>query len=361
MSKKNKKSILESDIELGGTGLSQKALFAKNLSVMLKSGLTISEALAISRDSAKGRFKKIIDGVRKSVEAGHSLSDAFSFYPQVFSGLFINITSSGEASGDLDESMENISAQLKKEEELVSKIKGALVYPVIILIASILLGIAMVFFVLPKITPLFEGLNMELPASTRFLIWFSNFVQAHFWFLLIGLVLGIIFLFWLLRQKFVKPATHWLILKMPAVSRVSRGTNLSRFCRSLGTLLKSGLNIDEAFDITSGTLNNFYYKRAVSQASKGVSRGSKISENLGYHKNLFPNIVIKMIKVGEESGRLEETLEYLADYYEADVDNSTKTLSTVIEPVLLLMIGLVVGFLAISIITPIYNITGGIQ
>lgn len=361
MGKKNKKSILQSDIEIGGAGLEQKALFAKNLSVMLRSGLTVSGALDIAQDSAKGKFHRIIKGISKSVESGHSLSEAFSFYPKVFSGLFINITKSGEASGNLDESMENISAQLEKEKELVSKVKGALVYPVIILIASILLGGAMVFFVLPKITPLFEGLNMDLPASTRFLIWFSNFVQEYFFILLSGFVFALVFLIWLLKQRFVKPLTHWLILKTPVVNRVSRGTNLSRFCRSLGTLLKSGLNIDEALDITASTLNNFYYKKAILKASKGVSRGSKISENLKYHKGLFSNIVIRMIKVGEESGRLEETLEYLADYYEADVDNSTKSLSTIIEPVLLLLIGLVVGFLAISIITPIYNITGGIQ
>ncbi|MCD4694165.1 type II secretion system F family protein [bacterium] len=359
--KKDKKNILNINIEIGGTGLTQKALFAKNLSVMLKSGLTISESLVIALDSAKGKFRKIIKGILKSVESGHSLSEAFSFYPKVFSGLFVNITNSGEASGNLDESMENISAQLEKEKELISKVKGALVYPVIILIASIILGGAMVFFVLPKITPLFEGLNVELPTSTRFLIWFSNFVQNYYLTLFFGLIFFFIFMFWFFRQKFIKPITHWLLLRIPVVSHVSRGTNLSRFCRSLATLLKSGLNIDEAFDITRGTLNNFYYKRAVVKAGDGISRGGKISENLAYYKHLFPNIVIKMIKVGEESGRLEETLNYLANYYEAEVDNSTKSLSVVIEPVLLLGIGLVVGFLAISIITPIYSITGGIK
>lgn len=364
MAKKNikaKKSVLEFNINIGGVSLTQKALFTKHLSVMLRAGLTINEALQIAFDSSAGKLKKILKGVIKSVESGHSLSSSMANYPKTFSGLLINVTYAGEESGTLDDSMENIAVQLTKEKELSAKIKGALLYPAVVMIAAFFLGLGMAFFVLPKITPLFEGMKMELPPTTRALIWFSHFVQDHSKLLLFGIAISVIFLIWLFKQKFFKPILHWVFLKTPIVSKIVKNTNISRFCRSLSVLLKSGLSVDEAFEITKETLGNYYYKKALGTISLSVGKGVKISDNLNYFKELFPVMAIKMINVGEESGKLEETLNYLAEYYETEVDNATKSLSTAIEPILLIFIGLAVGFLAISIITPIYNITGSVN
>lgn len=358
---KNKKELLAKDISFGGVSLTDKALFAKHLSVMLKSGIPITEALEIATTSTRGKLKNTLMGVLNSIEAGHSLADSFARYPKIFSGLFVNATKAGELSGTLVENMENIASELEKEKELKTKITGVMIYPIIVLVSALGLGGVLAFVILPKITPLFEGLRVELPLTTRGLISFSNFIQEHGLVFFISIAVFIIVLFWVVRQKFSHKVTHWMLLHFPFVKNVSRSSNLARFSRTLGMLLKSGVRIDEALDITLGTTSNYYYKKALEKVSSNIRTGSKLSDNLSTHGDLFPETVVKMVLVGEESGKFEEILFYLADFYEAEVDSATKSLSVAIEPALLLFIGLVVGFLALSIITPIYDITGNIQ
>ncbi len=355
------KSLLEGEISIGSVNLTQKAIFAKHLAMMLKSGLPITEALSIAQDSARGKLKKIIGEILKSVQAGQSLSKSFGLYPKVFSGLFINATYAGETSGTLVENFENIAEQLEKEKELVSKIKGAMLYPVVVLIAAFVLGLVLAFLVLPKITPLFEGLKIDLPITTRALIWFSHFIQANGLYFFLGIVAFVVFFLWLIKQKFSKPITHRILINVPIIKNITRNTILARFSRTLGMLLKSGVNIDEALEITKSTIGNYYYERALDRVSQNVQKGTKLSDNLAQFEGLFPVMLTRMIKVGEESGKFEETLFYLANFYEVEVDTATKTLSTAIEPMLLIFIGLVVGFLALSIITPIYDVTSGIK
>lgn len=359
--KKGNKSILEANVSIGGVTLAEKALFAKHLAVMLHSGMTIVEALGVAEDSAQGKFKKIIASIGLSIKSGRSLSDSLANYPKVFSELFINVAKAGEASGTLVENLENISDGLKKEKELIGKVKGALLYPVIVLVATFILGMTLVFFVLPKITPLFEGLNVDLPFTTRALIDFSHFIQESGFYFFWGIVVFFVALFWFVKQNFSKPITHKIILKTPVLNKLVRNTNLARFSRTLGMLLQSGVNIDEALEIVKSTMGNFYYRKALNDVSKRVGKGVRLADGLEGSSELFPKLLTKMIHVGEESGRFEDTLFYLADYYEEEVDTSTKSLSTALEPILLIFIGLVVGFLALSIITPIYDITGNIK
>jgi type II secretory pathway component PulF len=355
------KSILQIDVSIGGVSFTQKALFAKHMSVMLKAGLSLTEALGTAGEAGSGKFKKVVGKVRGSVESGHSLADAFAAYPKVFPSFLVSVTKAGEASGTLVENLENVAEQLKKEQELASKIKGAMIYPIVVLAAAFALGMGISFLVLPRITPLFEGLQVDLPFTTRVLISFSHIIQSHGIYLFGGIVVGVIFFLWLIRQKFSRPVTNWLLLHTPIIKRIVRYSNLARFCRSLGMLLQSGLNIDESLEITKNTVGNYYYQRAVAKISKNIQAGTKLSENLEEHSSLFPIIVTRMVKVGEQSGKFEDTLFYLADFYEAEVDNATKSLTTALEPILLLVIGGVVGFLALSIITPIYDITGNIR
>lgn len=349
------------EISFGGTGLVYKALFAKHLAIMLRSGLPINEALQVAAGSAKGKLKKVLFNVLTSVSAGHTLSASLALYPKIFSQSFISAVQAGESAGTLEGNLAHQAIQLEKEKELVSKIRGAMFYPLIVLAAAFILGLGMAFLVLPKITPLFEGLKMNLPFTTRALIWFSHFVQKHGVILFLGIILFVAFFVWLVRQKFSRPVTHWLLLKAPFMGRISRNANLARFARTLGMMLKSGLNIDEALDITQKTVGNYYYQKFLAKVSLSISKGSKLSDNLQLASGLFPIMIVSMVKVGEESGNLEETLLYLADFYDAEVDVATKSLSTIIEPLLLIVIGSVVGFLALSIITPIYNITGGMK
>jgi len=179
--------------------------------------------------------------------------------------------------------------------------------------------------------------------------------------LFLGIIGTVLFAGWLARQKFIKPFTHFFLLKIPIIKGVARNSNLARFSRTLGMLLKSGLSIDEAIRVTKDTMSNYYYHKSLEDVYKRVGKGVKLSDNLKQYEHLYPKMVSRMILVGEESGKLDETLLYLADFYELEVDNATKALSTTIEPILLIIIGCVVGFLALSIITPIYNITGNIR
>ncbi len=358
---KDKKSILATEIAIGKINLNQKALFAKNMATMLKAGLSLPEALSISQDSAKGKLKKILAKVFHSVKAGNSLSASLSRYPRVFSGFFINTIHVGETSGTLVENLENIAEQLTKEKILIDKIKGAMLYPIVILVATFILGLVLSFLVLPQITPLFEGLKIELPLSTQFLIWFSHLIEDYGFYLFGGIIFSILFIIWFLKRKFMRPINHYVLLKIPVVRGVIRNVILARFSITLAMLLKSGVNIDEALEITRDSIGHYQYQEALTKISQAVRKGSKLSENLNKFEHLFPIMLIRMVRVGEESGKFEENLFYLADFYEAEVDEVTKSLPTIIEPILLIFIGTIVLFLFLSIITPIYEITGNIN
>ncbi len=341
--------------------LATRALFAKHLAVMLKSGLTLTEALAIARDSSRGVFREVLTDVMRAVETGRPLSQAFGAYKSVFGGLFIETTYAGERSGTLSENLENIASELEREKELLAKVRGALMYPAVVLGTAFALALGVSFFVLPKIAPLFESFRVELPFATRALIGFSHFISDYGYYFFGGAI-GLVMMFaWMARQKFSHPFTHLVILRAPIIGTMVRSANIARFNRTLGMLLKSGVNVDEAIEITRDAMGNYYYKLSLTRVARDVAKGSKLSESLAEEARLFPAIVTRMIKVGEESGKFEETLFYLASFYEAEVDTSTKTLATTLEPLLLVFIGLLVGGLALAIITPIYEITGGIR
>ncbi len=352
---------LKKEISWGGVNLTQKALFAKHLSVMLGAGLTLTEALAVSIDSATGALRRTLTRVERSVESGSSFAEALTVFPRIFSGIFVSAVYAGERSGNLATNLANLARELEKERNLLSKVRGAMIYPAIVLVSTIGLGLTIAFFILPKITPLFRGLKIDLPFTTRWLIWLADFVDRRGLIFLVGFIVVVAFLRWLLHQGFMAPLTHWLILRSPGSGRLASNLNLARTASSLGLLLKSGINIDEALTITEKTLNNFYYRRALREVTSEVGRGLKLSDGLERFPKLFPRLFARMVRVGEVSGRFEDTFFYLADFYEDEVDATTKSLSTILEPILLLLIGFVVAGLALSIITPIYQITGNIR
>ncbi len=349
------------NMTLGSVGLGQKALLARHLAIMLKAGLSLTEALHIAQDSATGKLKVILDDVFRSVTSGRSFADTLTDHPKEFSGLFISAVRAGEVSGTLEQNLEHLAVQLEKDKELSSKVKGALLYPVIVLIATFILGMVIAFYVLPQIVPLFVGLKVDLPLTTRFLIAFSQSIQRYGSFIFFAIIAGLLCVSWLARRAFMKPITHWWILHLPVLGALVHATNLARFSRTLGMLLKSGLRIDEAVAIMKEILGNVYYARVMSELESRITKGSTVHENLARYPKLFPLVVVHMVRVGEESGKLEDTLLYLGQYYEGEVDHAIKNLSTVIEPLLLLLIGGAVGFLALSIITPIYSITGSVH
>lgn len=348
-------------IEIGRVTLTARALFAKHMAIMLRSGLTLVEALAIARDSARGKLRAVIEDVLAAVERGRTFSDALSDHPRAFPAIFVETVRAGEASGTLSENLDSTASELEKEREFAMKIKGAMMYPIIVFVAAFFLALGVAFFVLPKITPLFEGLRVSLPASTRALIWFSHFIEAYGTFVFFGLVMFFAAAAAFLKSAFLRPFTHALLLRMPIVGPIARGSNIVRTTRTLALLLKSGLPVDEALRITRDSVINVRYKRALGDILERTAKGARLSDGIAEHSAVFPIIVARMVRVGEESGRFEETLFYLANFYESEVDSATKSLATTLEPVLLLLIGLIVGWLAIAIITPIYEITGNIR
>jgi len=352
------------EFSIGRVSLMEKVLLVKHLWTMTKSGINLNEALEVivSQTNSK-KFKRIMTRVLKKVRSGQNLATALASYPKVFDPLFINMIKVGEESGTLEESLEYLANELEDRLDLRRNVRAASFYPAIILLATFGLGFVLAYFVLPKITRLFQTLSFELPLSTRVLLWVADLMDNYGLYVIAGVVVLLIALRILVSHKFVKPTWHWLLLKIPIINNIIINYNLVLINRTLGILLKSGLTIDQAISITIQTTNNVIYKRKLKKALPQIQKGKRLTDILASFKQskrkpLFPLLSIKMIGVGERSGQLDESLTYLADYFEKEVDNTTKNLTTVLEPILLIIVGLMVGFVAISVISPIYQVTG---
>jgi type IV pilus assembly protein PilC len=336
-------------------------LFTKYLNVLLGSGLTIDEALDILSEQATGSLLKILETLKDGIKKGGTLADGLNNYPHIFSNVFVNLIRAGESSGTLQENLGNLTLQMEKEHELRQKIRGALIYPAVVFSAAILVTIGIIVFVMPNLVDLFVALKIEIPASTRAMIWISDLFRERLPLVII-VFLGFVLLITTFKKlKFVKPFTHWVLLKLPVVGKLSRDTNLARFTRLMGTMLKSGMTLNEVLKITKDVLQNERYRRVVARVERQVSKGSSISSVLQHKKNLFPVLAMRLIKVGEETGTLDKMLIYIAEFYEEEIDNTTKNLSTLLEPFVIILIGVVVALLASSIITPIYKVIGSVN
>ncbi|MBT4209346.1 MAG: type II secretion system F family protein [Candidatus Komeilibacteria bacterium] len=347
-------------ILLGRIKLLEKVMFAKHLSVMIKAGMSIDGSLETLKENASPLMARALSQVLVDVRKGNPLSSALKKYPKDFDLLFVNMVAAGEKGGNLAKNLELLSIQQQKSYELRAKLKAASMYPTIILLAVVALTAVVSKFVLPKIVGFFTSLNVELPLSTRILIGSADFL-SHYW---LWLVLGVISLMtvWntMLRFPNTRLILHKFILRLPIIGKLVSDMNLALFCRTLSSLLGSGITIDQALQIVSQTMTSEVYKREIINIYQKVLKGTALSDSIN-NKKYFPSIIPRMINVGEESGNLSEVLDYLADFYELEVDNTTKNLSTMLEPILLVGIGLVVGFVAMSIINPIYDLTSKIS
>lgn len=345
---------------LGKLNLADKTFFVSNLAMLLRSGISISEGLEIVREQSGGVLKIILADILSSVSAGNGLADSLSLHPKSFSSLFINIIKTGELSGNLEDSLNNLAIQMEKEKELIERLKNAMVYPLVVLSTSFIIAILVSLFVLPKITPIFASLNIDLPLSTRLLIDFSTYIEGNRLLFIIQVIGSLLFFLWLLRQRLVKVFIDYLFIKTPVIKTISRDTNISRFSRTLFSLLKTGISIDKSLRITAKTMKNTYYRLAIEEIADKVSSGDNLSKSMNEHENYFGKLSLSMIRVAEDSGRLEESLINLAEIHEKKIEQSTKRLSALMEPVLLLFVGLIVGWLAMSIISPLYQITSSV-
>lgn len=342
--------------------LAERIMFVKHLSMMIHSGMTEVESLRLIRSQIKSKsFLGILDDVISSVENGQALSTALARYGHVFGDLFINIIKIGEISGTLSENLDYLALEMKKSQSLRSKVRGALIYPAVILVATIGVVGGLIFFILPKILPVFKSLKVTLPFTTRALIALSDALRSHYIIIFVALVLFVVFLLFLRRIPATRYILHRILLSLPIFGNISIGFNMANMTRILGMLLKSGEKIVQAVSITADASSNMVYRKALQEAVIEIQKGKTLYAYFEEHERLFPPTVGRMIEVGEKTGNLDNNLAYLAEFYENEVDEVTKNLSGILEPILLVVMGVAVGFVALAIITPIYGITQGLK
>lgn len=339
----------------------EKMLFARDMEVMIRSGMQIIESLELFKKQVRSKtFKAIIDQLILDVKNGQFLSTSLERYEKIFGAFFINLIRVGETSGTLAENFDYLADELKKNQELKRKISGAMVYPIIILIATFGITGLLTFFIFPKILPVLKSINVELPAITLAFIAISEFLLKYGLHTVAGII-GLVVLFeLLLKIPAFRFRWHSFLLRIPIIGGLIKAINIVSFARTLSILLRGGVKIIESITITSNTLTNLVYRREVEKIAEAVGKGEQISKHLVANPRLFPPIFSQMILVGETTGKLDESALFLSNFYESELDETTKTMSNVLEPMLLLVMGVIVGFVALSIITPIYKITQGL-
>ncbi|MCX6717826.1 MAG: type II secretion system F family protein, partial [Candidatus Taylorbacteria bacterium] len=302
------------------------------------------------------KFKGVILSMETDIRKGKTLSDSAKNYPRIFSNLFVSMVRAGEESGKLAESLTIVGNQLESSYKLKKKVKGAMIYPSVILAVMITIGVLMLIYVVPGITATFKDLNVKLPAMTNILIASSDFLKNNILLsLIIVVAIGVGYYLFSI-SKFGKRVIDNIILKLPVVGDLSREVNSARISRTISSLLSSGVPFAEAIKITSDVVQNSYFKDLLNEAKIQVEKGEPISGVFLKKEKLSPVFVGEMMNVGEETGRLPSMLLEVALFYENSVDQKTKDMSTIVEPVLMVIIGLAVGFFALSMITPIYSL-----
>jgi len=358
-----KSSIFASLKQFTTISLDEKIGFVENLSIMLKSGIPLTRAMQILvKQSSNMRFKAILSDIAAQVEGGKSLAEALGKHDKIFSGIFISMVKVGELSGSLDKSLEYLTIQLHREADLKSKVRGAMIYPAVIVAAMVIIGILMSIFVLPKLTSIFKEFGtVDLPFMTKVVIFIADFMSAHAIIMIILIIAAVTGVVMFYKTYQGKKAFDWLSVRMFVIGPIVRKINLARFARILGSLLKSGIPIVEGLDVAGNSLDNLPYRELIIKSGSEVRLGKNLTETLSKDETLFPVLVVQMLQVGEESGTVEDMLGQLAVHYEEEVDTIMKNLSSIIEPLLLLFIGGIVGILAVALISPIYSISQSIK
>jgi type IV pilus assembly protein PilC len=341
--------------------LRELVLFSRQFATMIDAGLSVVKCLDILQQQCKDpKLKDVIGQTKHDVASGASLTDAIGKHPRVFSGLYVNMIRSAEAGGILDKVLDRLATFLEKEQEVHNKIKSAMMYPAVVFLFAMLMLLALLFFVLPKFKTIFESMNLKLPFATRALLGFSGFA-TQFWFVfLIAAIGGVVAYKLYARTERGRYQIDLLKLKVPVMGDLFMKTAISRFARTFGTLISSGVPVLRALEIVGDTAGNVVISQTISQTRAGVKEGEKISTPLMGSK-IFPVMVVQMIGVGEETGRLDQMLVKVSDFYDQEVDATLKGLTSLIEPVMIVGLGVIVGFIAVSVISPIYQLVGSIE
>ena len=340
----------------GRVSLKDKIIFTQELSMMIKAGLPLLDAFsALEEQSENKYFSSIVSEVAKEVKGGKTLSETFAKYPKIFPKLYIAIVRSGEKSGKLDESLERLSDQLQKDYDLISKIKAAVTYPILVIVALVGIVILMLVFVVPQIKEVFRDMGAELPLVTRIVLGTSDLVR-NFWYVWILIIVGLILAvhFW---SKTPTGGIMWdnFKLKIPLIGPLIKKIYIARFARTMGTLVASGLPMLEIIETVGQVLSNKIYQASFQKISKDIENGIPLSSSLK-KQQIFPAMVYHLAAVGEKSGKLDYVMLQMADFFDKEIENTTANLATLVEPILIIIIGAGVGLVVASVIMPIYSL-----
>jgi len=337
-------------------------MVTRNLGSMLVAGLTVSRAFSvIERQTKNPRLKGVTKRLIERINQGDQFNVGLQEFPEVFNDLYVAMVRAGEESGNLAQSLQTLSMQMERSNNLVKKIKGAMIYPTIVLTVMVIIAILMMIYVMPQITGVFKGMDKELPPTTTFLINASDFFVNYTVFAIGGIIAVVASFVYFLRTKWGKIGTSWLIPKLPIIGGMAKEANAARTARTLSSLLNSGVDVMQSIEITEDVVQNVFYKEILREARNRVEKGTALSEVFIERSDLYPILVGEMILVGEETGQIAGMLGELATFYENEVERKTKDLSTIIEPLLMVVIGTGVGFFALALIAPIYSISDGLQ
>ena len=357
----NRAPILKIASLFGRVSAQEKMIFARNLSVMVSAGVSLIKGLdVLSRQTENKNWRRVLESAGQAIKKGHPLSRAMEDHPRVFSPLFRSMVKAGETSGRLEEALRLVAQQLERDYDLKRKVRGAFIYPAIIFLTMIVIGILMMIYVVPTLVSTFEELDVELPLTTMIIVGISRFLIDSWFTSLIILAAFALVIFVFIRSETGKNIFSALLLKIPVISGITKKVNSARVSRTLSSLISSGVEIVEALRVTEEVVQSSKFKKVLVVAQNEVQKGRPISRVFIENSDSFPLLVGEMMAVGEETGKFSEMLSRVASFYEEDVADSTKSLSTIIEPVLMIVIGIIVGFFAISMIQPLYSLSSGI-
>jgi len=356
-----KETVLNKNISFRRISEKDITFFTRQLAVMLRSGISPVEALRAQISQTNNPdFRQKILTIAEKIEGGSSLSQAFSFFPKVFNQFYISVIRSGEATGKVAESLSYLSKHLEQDYNFKRKIKGAMIYPVFVIFVFIGVIFLASFFIMPKLTDIFTSFGNNLPFVTRATITLSGFIRKGGWILLLAIIPIILFLpRFLKKSKKAKAFFDKAILKIPFINELEKKIYLTTFAENLSVLISAGLPITQALGIIEGIINNGVYKKIIAETAEKVAKGERISSVFSRYPDYVPSFVTQMVSTGEDTGRLDEILMDIVTFYRQEVERTTDNLTNILEPLLILVLGIGVAVLAVSVFIPLFNVGMG--
>ncbi len=357
-----KKNVFEFNLWPSRVPLSDKLMITRNLHIMIGTGLSLSKSFSLLSSQIKNKtLKEALIDVQEHIGRGEKMSDSLAKYPQLFSEIFINMIAAGEMSGTLENSLKVLALQIEKEYKLRSKVRGALIYPAILLTVMLIAGGVVLTVFVPGLKGLFQGLNVQLPIYTKIVLALGDFMLAYWYIIILAIAISIPLLMRYFKTERGKWVRDTIILKTPLFSELAKKANSASSIRSLTSLVSSGVSLEKSLDITSSTVSNMYFKKAFNEAAEKIRKGERLSVALSPHKDIFIFGTLETMEVGEETGETPVLLKKLADFYEEEVMSAADNLSSLIEPILIVFLGISVGIFAFSVLSPLYSVLNQIH